>query len=74
MISGEKGLPASFLPGKKSPQGTGIDIRTTQNVKWVARLGTQTYGNPTIANGRVYVGTNDEALQDPRVRRRAAGW
>ena len=73
MISAEKGLPESFVPGKKSPQGTGIDMRTTQNVKWVARLGTQTYGNPTIANGRVYLGTNDEDLQDPRVRSTRGG-
>ena len=73
MISGEKGLPATFVPGRKSPQGSGIDMRTTQNVRWIARLGTQTYGNPTVANGRVYVGTNDEDLQDPRVRSTRGG-
>jgi outer membrane protein assembly factor BamB len=73
MMSDEKGLPESFVPGKKSPQGTGIDLATTQNVKWVARLGTQTYGNPTIANGRVYVGTNDGSLKDPRVSVRRGG-
>ena len=48
-------------------------MNTTQNVKWVARLGTQTYGNPTIANGRVYIGTNDDGLQDPRVRPNRGG-
>ncbi len=73
MMSEEKGLPESFLPGKKSPQGAGIDMRTTQNVKWVARLGTQTYGNPTIANGRIYLGTNDDGLQDPRVHSTRGG-
>ncbi|MHB8865525.1 MAG: outer membrane protein assembly factor BamB family protein [Pirellulaceae bacterium] len=30
-----------------------------QNVKWVARLGSQTYGNPVVAGGRVWVGTNN---------------
>ena len=73
MVSDEKGLPATFTPGKKRPDGSGIDMATTQNVKWVARLGTQTYGNPTIAAGRVYLGTNDEALQDPRVRSTRGG-
>jgi outer membrane protein assembly factor BamB len=29
------------------------------NVKWVANLGSQTYGNPVVANGRIYVGTNN---------------
>jgi outer membrane protein assembly factor BamB len=73
MISTEKGLPESFEPGKKSPQGAGIDMSTTRNVKWVARLGTQTYGNPTIANGRIYVGTNDEDLRDPRIHPTSGG-
>lgn len=67
MVSDEKGLPESFVPGKKSPQGTGIDLATTENVKWVARLGTQTYGTPTIAGGRIFLGTNDETLQDSRI-------
>ncbi len=31
----------------------------SHNIKWVARLGSQTYGNPVIANGKVYVGTNN---------------
>jgi outer membrane protein assembly factor BamB len=66
MVCGEKGLVDWFEPGKKSPQGDGIDMATTQNVKWVVRLGSQTYGNPTIAHGRVFVGTNDEDLSDPR--------
>lgn len=32
-----------------------------ENIKWVARLGSQTYGNPVVANGQVYVGTNNGA-------------
>ena len=73
MISNEKGLPESFVPGKKSPQGTGIDLQTTQNVKWIARLGSQTYGNPTIAGGRIFVGTNDDGLRDSRLRSTRGG-
>jgi outer membrane protein assembly factor BamB len=67
MVSDEKGLPATFDPGRKSPQGGGIDQATTGNVKWVARLGSQTYGTPTVADGRIYVGTNDDGLQDKRL-------
>jgi outer membrane protein assembly factor BamB len=29
------------------------------NVKWAARLGSQSYGNVTVANGKVYAGTNN---------------
>ncbi len=31
------------------------------NVKWAAQLGSQSYGNPVVANGHVYVGTNNGA-------------
>ena len=42
--------------------------RRTKNVKWIAKLGSQTYGNPTVANGRVYVGTNNDSPRDPRFK------
>ena len=43
-------------------------MKTKKNVKWVAELGSQTYGNPVVANGYVYVGTNNEAMKDPNVK------
>jgi outer membrane protein assembly factor BamB len=39
---------------------------TAENIKWVARVGSQTYGNPVIADGRVFVGTNNSAAYLPR--------
>ena len=54
MVSGEKGLPAAW------------DVRTRANVKWVAALGSQSYGNPVVAGGMVFVGTNNDGLRDPR--------
>lgn len=35
------------------------DLDTGRGVRWVAPLGTQTYGGPVVAGGRVYVGTNN---------------
>lgn len=35
------------------------DVATGKNIKWVAPLGTYSYGGPVIAGGRVYVGTNN---------------
>lgn len=32
-----------------------------ENIKWVAKLGSQSYGNPVISDGQVYVGTNNGA-------------
>ena len=36
------------------------------NLKWVAKLGSQSYGNVTVAQGRVFIGTNNENPRDPR--------
>jgi len=47
MISHERGLPDSFDP------------KTGKNIKWIAKLGTETHSTPIIANGRVYIGTNN---------------
>src|SRR5687768_1025125 len=56
MVAGMKGLPT-----------TG-DIKTKKNIKWVAELGSQTYGNPVVSNGVVLVGTNNESMKDPNVK------
>lgn len=53
MVSAMKGLPTEW------------DIDTGKNVKWVAELGSQTYGNPVVAGGMVFVGTNNEGVKDP---------
>ena len=45
---------------------TSWDIKTGKNVKWVAQLGSQSYGNPVLAGGQVYVGTNNELVRDPK--------
>jgi hypothetical protein len=37
------------------------DVETGKNILWQAELGSQTYGNPVVANGQVYVGTNNAA-------------
>src|SRR5437762_2594718 len=74
MVSDEKGLPGAFVPGDKLPSGGGIDLATTKNVKWTAHLGTAAYGNPTVANGRVFVGTDDATItDDPRFKRTKGG-
>jgi len=54
MASSMQGVPASW------------DIQTKKNVKWVAKLGSQTYGNPVVAGGQVYVGTNNDPARDPK--------
>lgn len=68
MVSTETGLPADFAPGKFVGTSEKIDPKTTRNVRWIAKLGSQSYGNPTVADGRVYVGTNNDSPRDPRFK------
>ncbi len=46
-----------------TPPGENIpaiwDVKTGKNIKWAVKLGSETYGNPVIANGRVFIGTNN---------------
>lgn len=66
MVSSETGLVDHFVAGEFVGATDRIDPASTRNVLWIAKLGSQAYGNPTIANGRVYVGTNNDAPRDPR--------
>jgi len=56
MVSNMKGIPTTW------------DVKTKKNVKWVAELGSQSYGNPVVAGGMVFVGTNNEGMKDPAVK------
>ena len=56
----------------KAPGAEDIDMSTTKNCLWVAKLGSQTYGTPMIANGQVYVGTNNESPATKRASATAA--
>jgi len=54
MVSDETGLIEDF------------DIQTGRNIKWVATLGSETWATPTVAQGRVFLGTNNDPPRDPR--------
>ncbi|HEY9419775.1 MAG TPA: PQQ-binding-like beta-propeller repeat protein [Thermoanaerobaculia bacterium] len=55
MADDAKGLPTKFDP------------ESGLNIKWVATLGSQSYGGPTIAGGKVFVGTNNEGKRNPKL-------
>jgi outer membrane protein assembly factor BamB len=54
MVSTETGLPDSF------------DLATGQGVKQVITLGSQTWGTPVVAGGRILIGTDNDPPRDPR--------
>jgi hypothetical protein len=69
MVSSESGLLTDFKPGDMSDDEV-VDMKTTKNVKWVAKLGSQAYGNVTVGQGKVFIGTNNESPRDPGKKRR----
>jgi outer membrane protein assembly factor BamB len=56
MVSDEKGLPVKF------------DVDSGLNVKWTAKLGSQTYAGPVVAGGKVFVGTNNQNLYNAKLK------
>jgi len=54
MVSEETGLVEDFDPA------------TGRNVKWVVSMGSETWGTPIVAQGRVFLGTNNDPPRDPR--------
>jgi outer membrane protein assembly factor BamB len=66
MFSAETGLPDKFDPGKLKKGTEEIDMTTTKNVKSVSKIGSQGYGNVTVAGGKIFVGTNNDVPRDPQ--------
>ena len=52
-------IPIEWNPGDFDRKTGTWKKDDAKNVKWVSTLGSQTYGNPVIANGKVFVGSNN---------------
>jgi len=66
MYGAAKGLPDSFGKVGFKPGTEEIDPKEAKNLKWSAKIGSQSYGNVTVAQGKVFIGTNNENPRDPR--------
>ncbi len=56
MMSDETGIPSSW------------NVKDKTNIKWIAKLGSQTYGNPVISNGKIFIGTNNNGNLRPGIK------
>jgi outer membrane protein assembly factor BamB len=54
MVSAAKNLPTEW------------DVKSKKNILWMAEAGSQSYGNPVVADGKVFIGTNNEGVRDPK--------
>jgi len=55
MSSSVKNLPSTW------------DLKTKKNIKWKVELGSTSYGNPVVADGKVFLGTNNENPKNPEI-------
>jgi outer membrane protein assembly factor BamB len=55
MASAVKGLPDSW------------DVKSGTNIKWRAQIGTSANGNPVVADGKVFLGTNNGNPRNPEI-------
>jgi len=58
MVNATTGIAIDFEPAATVEEG--------KRLLWVAKLGSQTYGNPVVSNGKVYVGTNNGGEYRPK--------
>ncbi len=56
MVSSMKNLPSSW------------DVKTGRNIKWKVDIGSTSYGNPVVAGGKVFVGTNNGNPKNPEIQ------
>ena len=69
-VSPEKGAPTDWQ--NQFPPGGGLGARAARNIKWMAKLGSLSMGGPVVANGLVWVGTNNTSPRDPAKRKDAS--
>ncbi len=67
MVANETGLPVEISGGEQQENSKDIDPATAKNCRWVVTLGSEAYGTPTIAKGRVIVGTNNESPRNEKI-------
>ncbi|MFT7641245.1 MAG: outer membrane protein assembly factor BamB [Pirellulaceae bacterium] len=54
-----KDIPTDWAIGKFDRRTGAWDRTLSRNIKWVANLGSQTYSPPIVANGKIFIGSNN---------------
>ncbi len=55
MVSAMKNLPEFW------------DVKSGKSIKWKAQIGTTSYGNPVVADGKIFLGTNNGNPRNPEI-------
>ena len=54
-----KNIPTDWNVGQFDDDTGAWKKQSARNIKWVARLGSKTNGNPVVANGKAFIGSNN---------------
>lgn len=57
----------NMINDKEKNIPTEWDTEAGTNIKWTADLGSQTYGNPIVNKGKIFVGTNNGHPRNPAI-------
>ena len=68
MVSDAKNIPSSFNPGDWDDDKEEFTSKNRKNIKWIFKLGSQSYGNPSVKDGKIYLGTNNEVPRNPGIK------
>jgi outer membrane protein assembly factor BamB len=55
MVSAMKNLPELW------------DVKSGKNIKWKAPIGSNSYGNPVVVDGKIFLGTNNANPRNPEI-------
>jgi outer membrane protein assembly factor BamB len=43
------------------------EVKSGKNIKWKVRIGSNSYGNPVVADGKIFLGTNNANPRNPEI-------
>ena len=62
------GTPSRNMVSTETGLAEKWDVASGLNIKWWAGLGSQSYAGPLLHGGKVFVGTNNEGMRNPKLK------
>ena len=66
-VNESKGVSFDFRLRNDRDVDDDDDVPPDEKILWKAKLGSQTYGSAVVSQGKVFIGTNNDALYRPKI-------
>jgi outer membrane protein assembly factor BamB len=70
MFGGSPSRNMVNLVDKDTPITWNVEEKKRKNIKWVADVGNHSYAGPIVADGKVFIGTNNAKPRDPKIKQK----